>query len=61
MRFADLDGVTVDAFSLALDLIGVSAQLALHIGDGETDELGAAAAGLHFAGAPLPHAVASLA
>jgi HAD superfamily hydrolase (TIGR01509 family) len=48
-------------FSLALDLIGVSAQRALHIGDSETDELGAAAAGLHFAGAPLPRAVASLA
>jgi HAD superfamily hydrolase (TIGR01509 family) len=47
-------------FSLALDLIGVSAQRALHIGDSETDELGAAAAGLHFAAAPLPHAVASL-
>jgi putative hydrolase of the HAD superfamily len=48
-------------FSLALDGIGVSAQRALHIGDSETDELGAAAAGLHFAATPLLRAVASLA
>jgi putative hydrolase of the HAD superfamily len=48
-------------FSLALDRIGVSPQRALHIGDSETDELGAAAAGLHFAPAPLLRAVASLA
>jgi putative hydrolase of the HAD superfamily len=48
-------------FSVALDHLGVQAGRALHIGDSEADELGATAAGLHFAPAPLPLAAAALA
>jgi HAD superfamily hydrolase (TIGR01509 family) len=42
-----------DAFLLALDRLGVPAERALHVGDGDTDEEGAAAAGLRFEPAPL--------
>jgi putative hydrolase of the HAD superfamily len=45
----------------ALDALGVGAARALHIGDDEADELAAAAAGMHFAPAPLADAVAALA
>ena len=44
----------------ALDLIGVSSERALHIGDGDSDEEAARAAGVRFAPAPLPDAVAAL-
>lgn len=44
----------------ALEELGVGATRALHIGDAETDERAAAAAGLHFAPAPLPDAVAGI-
>jgi HAD superfamily hydrolase (TIGR01509 family) len=46
-----------DAFLAAAAELGVQPQRALHIGDDEADQLGAAAAGLHFAPAPLPAAV----
>ena len=45
----------------ALEELGVDATRALHIGDAETDERAAAAAGLRFAPAPLPDAVAGIA
>jgi phosphoglycolate phosphatase len=44
----------------ALDSIGVSRERALHIGDGDSDEEAARAAGIRFAPAPLPDAVAAL-
>ena len=40
-------------FHVALERLGVPPQRALHVGDDETDEAGAAAAGLRFAPAPL--------
>ena len=49
-------------FDRALALLRVRADRALHVGDTPaTDAAGAAAAGLHFAPAPLADAVASLA
>lgn len=48
-------------FSLALERLGVAPQRALHIGDERADEQGAAAAGMHFAPAPLSTAVSELA
>jgi HAD superfamily hydrolase (TIGR01509 family) len=42
-----------DAFRLALDRLGVTAERALHVGDGDADEDGAAAAGLRFEPAPV--------
>jgi HAD superfamily hydrolase (TIGR01509 family) len=42
-----------DAFHLALGRLGVSAERALHVGDGQADEEGAAAAGVRFEPAPL--------
>lgn len=44
----------------ALDALDVTASRALHIGDDEVDERAAKAAGMHFAAAPLPDAVAAL-
>jgi phosphoglycolate phosphatase-like HAD superfamily hydrolase len=52
---------TPDGLLRALDSLGVDASRALHIGDGEADELVAVAAGTLFAPAPLPDAVAALA
>ena len=40
-------------FELALERLGVEPERALHIGDAEADELGARAAGMRFAPAPL--------
>jgi FMN phosphatase YigB (HAD superfamily) len=40
-------------FRLALERLGVSAGRALHVGDGDADRDGAAAAGLAFEPAPL--------
>lgn len=40
-------------FHVALERLGVPPERALHVGDDETDEVGAAAAGLRFAPAPL--------
>lgn len=40
-------------FLAALERLRVSPERALHVGDGDTDEQGAAAAGLHFEHAPL--------
>ena len=40
-------------FLLALERLGVPPERALHIGDGDTDEQGAAAAGLAFEPVPL--------
>jgi putative hydrolase of the HAD superfamily len=47
-------------FRRALDLLGISAERALHIGDDEVDRRGAAAAGMRFAPAPLEHLLAEL-
>ena len=44
-------------FTIALERLGVQAGRALHIGDSDSDEAGAAAAGMHFAPAPLAQAV----
>jgi putative hydrolase of the HAD superfamily len=44
-------------FLAALDRLGVKPARALHIGDHPKDEEGAAAAGMHFAHAPLAEAV----
>jgi putative hydrolase of the HAD superfamily len=49
-----------NGFLRALAKLDVDAARALHIGDDQVDELGAAAAGMRFARAPLPDAVASL-
>lgn len=46
------------AFLLALEQLGVPPDRALHVGDSERDEQGAAAAGMRFAPAPLAEAVA---
>jgi putative hydrolase of the HAD superfamily len=40
-------------FRLALERLGVDATRAVHVGDEQADELGAAAAGMHFVPAPL--------
>jgi putative hydrolase of the HAD superfamily len=45
-------------FELALSRLGVSADRALHVGDGDSDEAGARAAGMHFEWAPTAEAVA---
>jgi phosphoglycolate phosphatase-like HAD superfamily hydrolase len=50
-----------DGLLRALAELDVDAPRALHIGDDEVDELAATAAGMRFAPAPLPDAVASLA
>lgn len=50
-----------DGLRSALGQLGVEAGRALHIGDDEVDEHAAAAAGMRFAPAPLPDAVAALA
>jgi HAD superfamily hydrolase (TIGR01549 family) len=48
-------------FELALSMLTVRPERALHIGDNPaTDEVGARAAGLHFAPAPVPQAVEDL-
>jgi phosphoglycolate phosphatase-like HAD superfamily hydrolase len=44
----------------ALELLDVQPDRALHVGDEETDEEAARAAGVHFARAPLAEAVASI-
>jgi FMN phosphatase YigB (HAD superfamily) len=44
-------------FHAALREVGVSADRALHVGDGAADESGAQAAGIHFEWAPLPQAI----
>ena len=48
-------------FTLALERLRVQAGRALHIGDSDSDEAGASAAGMHFAPAPLFRAVGALA
>ena len=48
-------------FLLALERLRVPAGRALHVGDEDVDEQGAAAAGMSFAPAPLATAVATLA
>lgn len=48
-------------FRRALELLGVRAERALHVGDSDSDEQGARAAGMHFAHAPLGAAVEALA
>lgn len=50
-----------DGLLRALERMNVAPDRALHIGDDEVDELAARAAGMHFAPAPLPEAVAALA
>jgi HAD superfamily hydrolase (TIGR01509 family) len=50
-----------DGLRRALEQLGVEAGRALHIGDDEADESAASAAGMRFAPAPLPEAVAALA
>jgi HAD superfamily hydrolase (TIGR01509 family) len=50
-----------DGLLQALELLGVDASRALHVGDDKADELAAAAAGMRFASAPLSDAVANLA
>jgi putative hydrolase of the HAD superfamily len=50
-----------DGLHRALELLGVEAARALHVGDDEADERAASAAGMHFAPAPLSAAVAALA
>ena len=47
-------------FRLALDALGTRPERAFHIGDKEDDELGAEAAGMHFAWAPVAAAVEAL-
>jgi len=48
-------------FTLALERLQVQPGRALHIGDSDSDEAGASAAGMHFAPAPLDRAVEALA
>ena len=48
-------------FTLALERLGVQPERALHIGDSDSDETGASAAGMHFAPAPLARALEALA
>lgn len=43
-------------FRLALERLGVEAGRAVHVGDEQADQLGAAAAGMRFAAAPLASA-----
>ena len=50
-----------DGLLRALGELGVDPARALHVGDDDADERAARAAGAHFAPAPLPDAVASLA
>jgi len=50
-----------EPFRLALERIGALAEHSLHIGDEDVDVLGARAAGMHFAPAPITATVASLA
>lgn len=50
-----------DGLLRALEQIGVGAERALHIGDDQADEHAAGSAGMRFAPAPLPEAVAALA
>jgi HAD superfamily hydrolase (TIGR01509 family) len=47
-------------FTLALELLGGQASRALHVGDSDSDEAGASAAGMHFAPAPLAQALEGL-
>ena len=47
-------------FRLALEELGVQPERALHIGNEETDDLGAKAAGMHFAWAPVAAALETL-
>lgn len=47
-------------FTRALELLGVRPERALHIGDSDSDERGAHAAGMHFSPAPLARAVEAL-
>src|SRR5262249_57763391 len=49
-----------DGIARALELLGVDASRAVHIGDGKSDELAASAASVRFLPAPLPDAVASI-
>lgn len=49
-----------DGLLRALERIGVEPTRALHVGDDAADEAAAAAAGMRFAPAPLPEAVAEL-
>jgi FMN phosphatase YigB (HAD superfamily) len=49
-----------DGILRALELLGVDAKRALHIGDSESDEHAASAAGARFLPAPLPDAVAAM-
>jgi HAD superfamily hydrolase (TIGR01509 family) len=49
-----------DGFLAALTELEVEPYRALHIGDDQADELGAAAAGVHFARAPVHDAVESI-
>jgi HAD superfamily hydrolase (TIGR01509 family) len=44
-------------FRIAVDALAVEPERALHIGDSDTDELGAQAAGMHFAWAPVATAL----
>jgi putative hydrolase of the HAD superfamily len=46
-------------FALALERLGVAPERTLHIGDGATDEQGAAAAGINFAWTPISEALAA--
>jgi putative hydrolase of the HAD superfamily len=46
-------------FATALERLGAAPERTIHVGDGRSDELGAAAAGIHFAPAPLAGAVAA--
>lgn len=48
-------------FTLALERLRVQPERALHVGDSDSDEAGASAAGMHFAPAPLARAVEALA
>jgi FMN phosphatase YigB (HAD superfamily) len=47
-------------FRRAVELLGVRPERALHVGDSESDEAGARAAGMRFAPAPLAAAVEAL-
>jgi len=49
-----------DGLLHALGRLGVNPQRAVHIGDADTDEAAARAAGMHFERAPLPDAIARL-
>jgi HAD superfamily hydrolase (TIGR01509 family) len=50
-----------DGLRVALERLHVAPGRALHIGDDDVDERAARAAGMHFARAPVPEAVAGLA